>query len=117
MRRALTGAMKARDSTAVAALRAGIAVIDNAEAADPSHAPASTSGRIAGGVAGLGAGEVPRRELAEAEIAERLVDEATRWRSLAGDYVRAGRAEDAADLERQAAIVTAFAQGRHEEWE
>lgn len=114
LRLALTDAMKARDKTAIAALRAAIAVIDNAEAVDDSHAPAPAAGRIAGAVAGLGAGEVPRRELSEDEIRCRLRDEADRWQTLAVDYDRAGRDGDAADLRRQAAIIAAFVRGAEE---
>gem|GEM_PF-809311 len=82
-REALTAAMKARDAVAVGALRAVIAAIDNAEAADPAHAPAQQPGPIAGGVKGLGAGEVPRRTLGDAEVRQTtgkvLVDFWAEW--------------------------------------
>lgn len=51
--------MRERQADAVAALRETLAAIDNAEAIDASAAPPVQHGVIAGGVAGLGAGEVP----------------------------------------------------------
>lgn len=63
LRAALKDAMRAREVDAVAVLRTTLAAIDNAEAADPRTAPVVQEGIIAGGVAGLGAGEVARKVL------------------------------------------------------
>jgi hypothetical protein len=60
--------MKARDTVAVKALRSALSAIDNAEAADPADADDVQLGVIAGGVAGLGAGEVARRQLSADEV-------------------------------------------------
>jgi uncharacterized protein len=68
LRRALPPALKARDQVAIAALRAAVAAIDNAQAVEVPSAPGS-GGPIAGAVTGLGAGDVPRRELSEDGIA------------------------------------------------
>src|SRR2546421_1109786 len=65
LREALRAAMKARDLTAVAALRMTLGAIDNAEAVDVSDAPSPKGGVIAGAVTGLGAGEATRRSLSE----------------------------------------------------
>jgi hypothetical protein len=43
MRRALTAAIKARDRSAVTALRSALAAIDNAEAVDPATTPPATA--------------------------------------------------------------------------
>lgn len=69
----------ARQTHAVAALRVALAAIDNAEAAGPSAAPPLQHGVIAGGVAGLGAGEVPRKMLST-EAATMIVERENRER-------------------------------------
>ena len=77
--------MKARDQAAVSALRSALAAIDNAEAADAAQASTGPgTAEFAGSVAGLGAGEVPRRVVTDAdavaivraEVAERLTADA-----------------------------------------
>ncbi len=75
------------------ALRSALAAIDNAETPDGAQLDASSSETIAGGVVGLGAAEVARRQLSDeqirelisAEIDERLTaaDELHQWRSPA----------------------------------
>jgi uncharacterized protein YqeY len=108
LRDGLRGAMKRRDKAATAAFRTALGVIDNAEAADVSHTPAAEAGTIAGGVAGLGAGEVPRRELADDELVARLRDEVARWASTATDCERVGRTDDAARLRAEIAALQPF---------
>jgi uncharacterized protein YqeY len=105
LRHALTAAMKARDTTAVSALRSALGAIDNAQAADASEAPAAQSGVIAGGVAGLGAGEVARRALSESEIEALLRDEITERQSEAADRARTGHHDRAAALLAEAAVL------------
>jgi hypothetical protein len=102
---ALGQAMKARDKTAIAAFRSALAAIDNAEAADLSDAPPMQPGAIAGGVAGLGAGEVPRRALAHTQLADIALALVGEWRSTAADYERSGHPVHAARLEAEAAIL------------
>lgn len=109
LRAALPAAMKSRDQAAVAALRSALAAIDNAEAADAAPAPTGPgTADFAGTVAGLGAGEVPRRVVTEsdavavvrAEIAERL--------AAAAGYDAAGRPEQAARADRLRAEAAAL---------
>ena len=108
LRNALRVAMKQRDSATVAALRAALSVIDNAEAADLSHAPRAESGLIAGGVAGLGAGEVARRQLSDGQLVEALQDEVARWESTARECERVRRSDDAAQLRAEIAALRPF---------
>src|SRR5215211_3191557 len=84
MRRGLVDAMKARDQQAVAALRATLAAIDNAEAVDAEVVDAdlaldSGDGHpaVAGSVAGIGAAEVDRRILTPEETAAIVRGEVT----------------------------------------
>jgi hypothetical protein len=87
LREALREARRARRAHAVAVIRETLAAIDNAEAAEPDAAPPVQHGVIAGGVPGLGAGEVPRRVLS-AEAVTAIVE-----REIHGPARRGGRAE------------------------
>ena len=106
IRDALATAMKQRDRVAVRALRAALAAIDNAEAVDPSHAPREQPGTIAGGVAGLGAGEVPRRALSDDDM--RTIVQATiaDLEAAAAHYDHLQRALDADLLRAEAAVLS-----------
>jgi hypothetical protein len=108
LRDALRTAVKARDKVAMAALRSTLGLLDNADAADLADAPAMEPGRVAGGVHGLGAGEVPRRELSEEQLVHIVREEIARWEALAADYERAGKTEHAARLHAEAAVITAL---------
>jgi uncharacterized protein YqeY len=108
LRDALRVAMKQRDRPAVAAMRAALGVIDNAEAADVSHTPPAEPGLIAGGVAGLGAGEVARRQLSDRELVEVLQDEVARWESTARECERVHRSDDASRLRAEIAALRPF---------
>ena len=108
LRDALRTAMKARDKPAVAAMRAALSIIDNAEAADVSAAPAVEEGHIAGGVAGLGAGEVARQQLSEPELVALLQAEVERWESTARDADGLGRTDDAEQLRAEIAALRPF---------
>jgi uncharacterized protein YqeY len=108
LRQALGVAMKARDAIAVAAFRSALGAIDNAEAADPSDAPVIQPGVIAGGVAGLGAGEVPRRLLSDEQATEIVRGQIANWQAAAADCEEAGRQDYAARLHAEAAILTEF---------
>jgi uncharacterized protein len=70
LRAALTDALKTRNAVAVSALRSAIAAVDNAETVDAPDALPSDGGspHVAGTVSGLGAVEVSRRRLSEAEM-------------------------------------------------
>jgi uncharacterized protein YqeY len=97
--------MKARQPDAVAALRSALSAIDNAEAVEAPDPLPTGEGPIAGAVVGFGATEVPRRVLSAVEetaIVQLEVDERL---GAAADYDRLGRAEAAAKLRAQAAVL------------
>ncbi|HEX3201485.1 MAG TPA: UvrD-helicase domain-containing protein [Actinomycetes bacterium] len=124
MRRALTAAMKARDRSAVTALRSALAAIDNAEVVDPANTPPATArrpgpgkappgdppgeGRIAGAALGVGAAEVERRTLTPAETQAIVREEVTERQAAADAYERAGRSGPAERLRAEAEVLTAY---------
>jgi uncharacterized protein YqeY len=105
LRDALLVARKNRDSTRVSALRSALSAIDNAETPDGARVDASSSGTIAGGVAGLGAAEVARRELSDAEIRELVRAEVDERLAAAGQF-DTSHTERAATLRAEAAVLT-----------
>lgn len=109
LRNALPVAMKARDMTAVAALRATLAAIDNAEAVDAAQAPTVSIGNaeIANSMVGLGAGDVVRRVLTEKQIAGIVRTEIADRRTAAADYERAGLHDRAERLRSEAEVLAA----------
>jgi uncharacterized protein len=112
LRRALGVALKARDAGAVSALRSAMGAISNAEAVAPAARPAGTgSAHFAGTVAGLGAGEVQRHPLTEADAAAIVRQEAAEREAAASQYERGGRAAEAARL-REGARALMAALGR-----
>ena len=132
LRAALTAAITGADQLGVPALRSALAAIANAQAVDPATAPPPAVGRfaggpfaggrfaggrfaegrfaeaqfLAGGVVGLGAGEVPRRELREGEAVEILGTEIADRRSAADEFDRLDRPERAARLRAEAEALT-----------
>ena len=104
--------MKVRDRVAMGALRSMLGAIDNAEAADADAAPAVESGVIAGGVAGLGAGEVARRELSASDLAAILRAEASDRRTAAEEYRDIGQADAAGSLDAEADVIDAVLHDR-----
>jgi uncharacterized protein len=106
LRGALPPALKARDQAAVAALRSALAAIDNAQAVEAPPAP-RTGGVIAGAVTGLGAGEAPRRELFEGDIAAIVRAEVADRRAAAADYESGGQVDAAARLTAEADVLAA----------
>lgn len=109
---ALTTAMKARDRVATSALRTTLAAVAHAEAVPIEEAPAARAGVIAGGVQGLGAGEVARRTLNEADVRAVVDAEIADRRAQAAHFDELGRPDDAARLRAEAdAIVTAASTG------
>lgn len=103
--------MKRRDTVAVAALRSALAEIANAEAVDVAGtatlaaATVSASEHVAGAAAGLGAAEVERRILTEAQVIAIVVADAADRERAADEYDRAGRATDAERLRAEAAVL------------
>lgn len=108
MRDALREALRTRQPHAVAVLRETLAAIDNAEAADTSAAPPVQHGVIAGGVAGLGAGEVPRRELTAEDVTAIVDREIQERRDAAASYAALGRHDEASALRLQLDVLTAL---------
>jgi uncharacterized protein YqeY len=105
LRAALREALRHREADEVAVLRETLAAIDNAEAVDASAAPPVQPGVIAGGVAGLGAGEVPRRSLSPGEVAAIIEREIQERRQAASTYTACGREDAAATLRRQVDVL------------
>jgi uncharacterized protein len=102
LRDALLAARKDRDAARVSALRTALAAIDNAETPDGASVDAPESATIAGGVAGLGAAEVARRELSDAQIRELLRAEIDERLAAA----RQVTAERAATLRAEATVLS-----------
>jgi uncharacterized protein YqeY len=98
--------MKERDRVAVAALRSALAAIDNAEAVDR---PASVDQRLAieQTPVGVGAAEVERRVLTQAQVEHIVRAEIAERQAAACDYDRAGRPERASQLRGQASVLSA----------
>ncbi len=107
LRRALPTAMKDRDAAVVSAIRTTLAAIDNAEAVDASFESATESTTIPGAVVGLGAGEVPRRELAESEVVALVRAEVDARRAAAAEYEQLGEDGPAAQLRTEARALAA----------
>lgn len=108
LRTALREAVRDRQAHAAAVLRETLAAIDNAEAVDTRAAPPVQHGVIAGGVPGLGAGDVPRRRLGPDEVAAIIEREiAERWKA-ADTYDALGRTDDAAALRQQVDVLRAL---------
>jgi uncharacterized protein len=106
LRDALLAARKNRDSTRVSALRSALSAIDNAETPDDASVDAPPSGTIAGGVVGLGAAEVVRRELSDARIRELVHSEIDERLAAALDFSAGGHTERAASLQAEATVLT-----------
>ena len=106
LRDSLLTARKDRDSTRVSSLRSALSAIDNAETPDDARVDAPSSATIAGGVVGLGAAEVARRELSDARIRELVHSEIDERLAAARDFSAGGHTERAASLRAEAAVLT-----------
>ncbi len=105
LRDALLVARKDRDATRVSALRSALSAIDNAETPDDVQLDAPSSGMIAGGVVGLGAAEVARRELSDTQIRSLLHGEVDE-RLAAAKQIDASHSERAATLRTEVAVLS-----------
>ena len=65
-------------------------------------------GVIAGGVAGLGAGEVPRRILSAEAVTAIVEREIQEWRDAAATYAALGRHDEASTLRVQVDVLAAL---------
>jgi hypothetical protein len=108
LREALREALRARQAHAVAVFRETLAAIDSAEAAEPGAGPPVQHGVIAGGVPGLGAGEIPRRVLSAAEVAAVVEREIQERREAMATYVALRREEEAGTLSRQIDLLVSL---------
>ena len=105
LRGALLTARKDRDATRTSALRSALAAIDNAETPDGVELEAPSSGEIAGGVVGLGAAEVTRRQLTDEQIRALLRTEVDERMTAADDFTTGGHAQRARSLHDEAAVL------------
>jgi uncharacterized protein YqeY len=106
LREALPAAMKARDRTATAALRATLSAIDNAEAVVPDDEQRRGLS-IEEAPIGAGATEVARRMLTEQEVEQIVHAELAERESAADEYDRVGRPERAEQLRGEARVLAA----------
>ena len=104
LRSALTDALRARDKTAMAALRSAIAAIDNAESVPVGDHRAGAI-ELAGT---LGAAEVPRKILSEEDIRMIVQCEVSDRRAAAQQYQAAGRLDQAEKLRKEADVLDRF---------
>jgi uncharacterized protein YqeY len=106
---ALRDALRRRDAAAIAVLRTALAAIANAEAVSADALPATVpnSQHVAGAATGLGAADVPRRELSEAKVTRIVRTEVTEREQAADQYAAAGQAERAARLRAEAGTLLA----------
>jgi uncharacterized protein len=105
LRDALRRAMKDGDRVAVSALRATLGVIDNAEAVDGPATPPPADGVVAHAVAGVGATEVARRMLTDADVRAIVTAEIGERRTAADGYEAAGRGEAVDRLRAEVAVL------------
>jgi uncharacterized protein len=108
LRTALFTARKDRETARVSALRSALSAIDNAETPDGVQLAAPSSGKIAGGVVGVGAAEVERRQLSDTQIRELLRAEIEERLSAAEEFNAGGHAERAATLLTEAAELNSL---------
>jgi uncharacterized protein YqeY len=108
LREQLSAAVRDRDSIAVAALRDAIAALDNAEAMEPgAELWAASTEYLAGGVVGLGAGEVERRVL-DTEAQRAIVNSEIEGRlAAAAAYEQHGHSSRANDLRVSVEVLLA----------
>ncbi|RYZ34392.1 MAG: hypothetical protein EOO71_39160 [Myxococcaceae bacterium] len=109
LRAALKDALRTRNAPVSAVLRETLAAIDNAEAPDVSAAPeAVVGGVIAGGVEGLGKGEVSRLLLSPEAVAALIQGEIQERREAVALYLQLGKAEEARALSAQVDVLLAL---------
>ena len=107
----LTAAMRERDRDAVRVLRTVLSAIANAEAQpDLDQTPMSlrSDGAIAGAADGVGAADVPRRELDARELRAIIEGERDERLASAGELVAHGALDAAAVLRVEAALLDRY---------
>jgi uncharacterized protein YqeY len=108
---ALTPALKRRDRVAVNAIRSALAAIANAEAVDEALAPRAEPGTIAGGVSGLGRGDIRRRTITENDAREIVQQVIAERAAAAAQYEELNRHADASRLRDEVAVLSGFLAG------
>jgi uncharacterized protein YqeY len=112
LRLALDEALRTRDRIAVSAARSALSAIANAEAVSPPPAvTGSRSPHVAGAVAGVGAGDAPRRDLSAAEVDQVVRAEISERLQAASDYERAGHSARAHRLRSEASVLASALSG------
>ncbi|MEU7484689.1 hypothetical protein [Streptomyces sp. NPDC042319] len=99
--------MRARDRTAVSALRATLSALDNAEAAPVDEAELRGVA-LEHSPAGAGATERERRELSERDVADVVHAEAAERLDTAAQLTAPAHADRAAQLRAEAAVLLGF---------
>jgi len=90
----------------MSALRSVLSAIDNAEAVTPQPAVAGASSpHIAGAVAGIGNGDVRRRDLSAADVDHIVQAEISERLQAASDYERGGHAARAQRLRSEVNVI------------
>ncbi|MFD4430567.1 hypothetical protein [Nocardia sp. NPDC058497] len=105
LRAALKPAIRARDRSAISALRSALGAIDNAEAIDAAEVKA---GALEDSAVGLGAAEARRRDLTEADIADIVRREIGERRDAAAEYDRLGATDRRDSLTVEADTLAAL---------
>ncbi|GIE96232.1 GatB/YqeY domain-containing protein [Paractinoplanes rishiriensis] len=106
LREALPAAMKSRDRAATAVLRATLSAIDNAEAVAPDPGTRG-AGAIEEAPIGVGATDVARRTLTDAEVEAIVRGEVAERETAADQYEQAGRTDRAEQLRSEIRALTA----------
>jgi uncharacterized protein len=108
LRASLLAARKKRDATRATALRSVLSAIDNAETPATVQVNGNRSGQVAGAVVGLGATEVPRRELSDEQIRGLVRSVIDERRNAAEQFTAGGRAERADALRAEVAVLASL---------
>jgi uncharacterized protein len=106
LREALPAAMKSRDRVAVAALRATLSAIDNAEAVKTEEGTRQSLA-IEDLPVGAGATEAARRHLTDEDVAGIVRAEVAERESAAAAYDRSGHPDRAGQLRGEAQVLVA----------
>jgi len=106
LRAELKRALVARRGHEIAVLRETLAAIDNAEAPPATAAPPGEASAVfAGGIRGLGAGEVARLQLTPEAVAAIIGREIDDRKRAAAEYLALGRQDEAAVLAAQIELL------------
>jgi uncharacterized protein YqeY len=108
LRTALKEAMKSRDAAAISAIRSALGAVDNAGSVgdgDWERSPLAGSDHIAGSVQGLGAADVPRREIDDWQVVEIVRADVADRMQAAEQYRELGLVEEAARLESECKVL------------